>query len=68
MKIKEINRTFSPTEIVSIYKIKNQTICLTSRFNNQSTLEELMYQITLKKLQNPHIIEERGLHTIENVV
>ena len=68
MEIQEINRTVLPTEIISTYKIKNQTICLTSKFNHQVSLEELIYQIALKKLQNPRNIEEGGLHKYENVV
>jgi len=68
MEIQEINRAVFPTEIISTYKIKNQTIYLTSRFNNQVLLEELIYQIALKKLQNPRNIEEGGLHKYENVV
>ena len=62
MKIKEINRMASATEVISTYEDKNQIITLTSRFNNQAPLEELIYQITLKKLRNPENITQKEVY------
>ena len=53
MKMKEINRMKSTTEVISIYEVKNQIINLTSRFNNKNQMEDLIFEIILKKLRDP---------------
>lgn len=68
MNIQEISRTASSTEVVSTYTVNKQNITLVSKFNNQVTLEELIYQIILRKLCTSQANQDRDIHLAENVV
>ena len=59
MEFQELNRTVAPNEVRSIYTNGNLTINLTSRFNDNISLEDAIYQIVLQRLLSQNKPERR---------
>jgi len=60
MKFTEISRTATDSgEVLSTYDIGNLTIHLTSRFNDKTNLEDIMYQLALQHLRSQKKLDGR---------
>ena len=60
MNFTEVSRTATADgEVLSTYTVGNLTINLTSRFNDKTNLEDIMYQIILQRLRSQKNLEGR---------
>ena len=60
MKFQEVSRTATANgEVQSTYTDGNLSVHLTSRFNNEVTLEDALYQVVLQRLRSQNKLERR---------
>jgi len=59
VKFQELRRTTANAEVRSSYAAGNLTINLTSRFSNNVTLEDAMFEIILHRLRSQEKSEGR---------